>query len=176
MALHIAFEKSTDTFIKQLVKVLAGPYVHTEIIITSPKTTTAYSAYMAHNFSKTPREEFCFGDDSHDFLHIPVSSEELDRIAKSCEACVKSHVPYNTTDMVFSQLPLRNPSEKDLFNSPTLFCSQAVVLVLRACLDADHDLHPQLTAVNSRTVSPSQLYNALSPVCETKHVHEVLLD
>jgi len=175
MALHIAFEKSADSFIKKLVKVLAGPYVHTEIIITNAaKIHTAYSAYMACSFSKTQQEEFCFNDDTHDFLCVPVSAEELDRIAKSCEACVRSKKPYNTQDMVLSQIPLRNPTDKDLFHSPALFCSQAVVLVLRACLNIDHDLHPHLAVVNSRTISPSNLHAVLKPVCAPRSAYEVL--
>jgi len=175
MALHIAFEKSADSFIKKLVKILAGPYVHTEIIISKPNEPhVAYSAYMSCCFSKTPQRDFCFGDSTHDFLSIPVSSEELDRISKSCEACVRSKIPYNTHDMVFCQVPLRNPTENDLFNSPALFCSQAVVLILRACLDIDHDLHPHLSTVNSRTVSPSHLFDVLKTVCASSSAQQAL--
>ena len=32
MALHIAFEKSADSLLKKIVKTLAGPYVHTELV------------------------------------------------------------------------------------------------------------------------------------------------
>ena len=175
MALHIAFEKSADSFIKKLVKILAGPYVHTEIIVTNPDAVhTAYSAYMECTFSKTLHKDFCFSDTTHDFLSIPVSTDELERVVKSCEACVTSKIPYNTRDMVFSQVPLRNPSENDHFHTPALFCSQAAVLVLRACLGVDHDLHPHLAAVNSRTVSPSHLYEVLKPVCASKTLQQVL--
>ena len=178
MALHIAFEKSTDSMLKKLVKILAGPYVHTEIIITQahPRAIhTAYSAYMSHTFSRTFQKDFCFEDQCHDFLYIPVSTDELQRICQTCEACVETKIPYNTRDMVLSQVPLRNPAEHDLFHTSTLFCSQAVILILRSCLDEMHSLQPYLSNVNSRTVTPSQLYELLKPQCPPRCANQVLL-
>lgn len=178
MALHIAFEKSTDSMLKKLVKILAGPYVHTELIITQsePMTIhTSYSAYMSETFSRTFQRDFWFEDQCHDFLQIPVSKDELQRICKTCEACVETKIPYNTRDMMLSQVPLRNPTEHDLFHSSTLFCSQAVILILRSCLNEMHSLQPCLSTVNSRTVTPSQLYELLKQQCPPKCANQVLL-
>jgi len=177
MAVHIAFEKSADSMLKKLVKILAGPYVHTEIIITQSQPTkvhTAYSAYMAHTFARTFQKDFWFEDQYHDFLHIPVSADELQRICKTCEACVETKIPYNTRDMVLSQVPLRNPTEHDLFHCSTLFCSQAVILILRSCLDETHSLQPYLSTVNSRTITPSQLYELLRQECPPRCANQVL--
>ena len=177
MAVHIAFEKSTDSMLKKLVKILAGPYVHTEIIITQASPTavhTAYSAYLSNPFSRTFSKDFWFEDSCHDFLQIPVSADELQRICKTCEACVETKVPYNARDMVLSQIPLRNPKEHDLFHTPTLFCSQAVILILRSCLDCEHTLHECLGSVNSRTITPSQLYELLRQHCPPRCTRQVL--
>ena len=180
MVLHLAFEKSTDSMLKVLVKVLAGPYVHVEMIITqaefnhtgaAPPATllhTAYSAFMSETFARIEQRDFCYGDDSHDFLSLPVTAEELYRIRTACEACVKSKVPYNTRDMFFSQIPLRNPTERDIYHCKSLFCSQAMVLVLRSCLDPDHELQGPLAMVNSRTTTPSHLYDLLRPYCVSR--------
>lgn len=177
MALHIAFEKSADSMLKKLVKILAGPYVHTEMIITQSEPVrvhTAYSAYMSHPFSRTLQKDFWFEDNCHDYLQIPVSPDELHRICETCEACVETKVPYNTHDMVLSQIPLRNPTERDLFHAPTLFCSQAVILILRSCLNDAHSLQPCLSSVNSRTITPSQLYELLRHHCVPKCTRQVL--
>jgi hypothetical protein len=171
MALHLAFEKSTDSALKVLVKWLAGPYVHVDMLVTQVEfnhatptlTHMAYSAFMAETFSRTEQKDFVYGDDSHDFLSLSVTPDELYNIRAACEACVKSRIPYNTTDMVLSQLPLRNPTEGDVYHTSTLFCSQAMVLVLRSGLDHDHELQGPLAAVNSRTISPSSLYALLKP-------------
>ena len=174
MALHLAFEKSTDSMLKKLVKILAGPYVHVEMIVTQvefnhrvgPTATlrhTAYTAFMEEPFARIEQRDFAYGDDTHDFLSLSVSPDELHRIRTACEACVQSKIPYNTTDMIFSQLPLRSPTERDLYHCKALFCSQAMVLMLRSCLDHDHELQGPLATVNSRTVSPSRLHEVLKP-------------
>jgi len=180
MVLHLAFEKSADSMLKKLVKVLAGPYVHVEMVVTqaefnlsgiTPPATlkhTAYSAFMSETFARIDQRDFWYDDESHDFLSLSVSPEELYRIQTACEACVKSKIPYNTTDMFFSQIPLRNPTERDLYHNKTLFCSQAMVLVLRSCLDPDHELQGPLAMVNSRTITPSHLYDLLKPYCMTR--------
>jgi hypothetical protein len=87
---------------------------------------------------------------------------------------VESKIPYNTSDMLLSQVPLRNPAEKDLYESKTLFCSQAAVLVLRSCLDSGHTLQEPLAQINSRTITPSRLHEVLSPFCLPKLTRHVL--
>jgi hypothetical protein len=166
MALHIAFEKSADSLLKQIVKALTGTYVHTEIIVshaTPIPMHTAYAAYMKETFTQIPQKDFWYEDQSHDFLRIHVSNEELRRIDETCEACVRTKVPYNTRDMILSIIPLRNPKEKDIYHATSLFCSQSIVLVLRSCLDATHPLQRELASVNSRTITPSQLYDLVRP-------------
>lgn len=166
MSLHIAFEKSADSLVKQIVKTLAGPYVHTELIVshaTAIPLHTAYAAYMKETFTQITQNDFWYEDQSHDFLRIPVSCDELRRIDETCEACVKTKVPYNTRDMILSIIPLRSPTEKDIYHAKSLFCSQSIVLVLRSCLDQNHPLQPSLASVNSRTITPTQLYDLIRP-------------
>jgi len=171
MALYIAFQKSADSFIKQIVKALTGPYVHTDIVIKRNNTHTVYSTHMNSSFSVTTGD---FSDLTHDFLMVAVSKEEFGKVVASCDACVKSRIPYNTQDMILSQIPLRNPVEQDLYSSESLFCAQAVVLILRSCLDPKRGLIESLAAVNSRTVSPSQLYECMAFVCASRNANQVL--
>ena len=186
MALHLAFEKSADSMLKKLVKVLAGPYVHVEMVVTQtefhhtgklPAATLvhkAYSAFMSETFACIENKDFWYDDECHDFLSVSVSTDELYRICKACDACVKSKIPYNTSDMFFSQIPLRNPTDRDIYTCKTLFCSQAMVLVLRSCLDKDHDLQAPLANVNSRTVTPSHLYDIMKPYCQSKSTSQAI--
>ena len=184
MALHVAFEKSTDTLIKKLVKLMSGPYVHTEFIVTEKvfdnegnhsMTHIGYTTYMRENFSRVFQKDFWYGDEYHDFLSLPVTPEELFRISMACEACVESKIPYNTSDMVLCTMPLRNPTERDLYSSKSLFCSQAIVLLLRSCLDKDNKLQEPLAFVNSRTVTPTRLYEILKSHC-TRHTKAQVID
>ena len=178
MALHIAFEKSADTFLKRVVRAMAGPYVHTEIVVSQGQPAaaqTSYAAYMSETFSRTHQSNFWYEDQSHDFLSVRVSCDELKRISDTCEACVETRVPYNTSDMLFSIIPLRNPKEKTIFQAKSLFCSQAIVLVLRTCLETTHPLQADLAPINSRTITPSQLYSVLRPQCTPVCVQQVTI-
>jgi hypothetical protein len=177
MALHVAFEKSANSFIKKVVKAIAGPYVHTELIISQSQPSlvhTSYAAYMSENFSRTMQPDFWYEDQSHDFLSIRVSHEELRKISDTCEACVETKIPYNTSDMVMSIIPMRNPKERSIYQAGSLFCSQSIVLMLRSCLDAEHPLQLGLASVNSRTITPSQLYILMRPHCSPSCVKQVL--
>lgn len=168
MALYIAFEKEADSLIKRIVKTFAGPYVHTDIIVSQVHPTqvnTAYSSFMGEGFGRVFQRDFPFSNNTHDFLFVDVTSEELRKISELCEACVNSKKPYNTRDMVLCTLPLRKPREKSIFEAESLFCSQAMILILRSCLDREHPLQTILSKVHSRTTTPSQLYLELKSAC-----------
>jgi hypothetical protein len=172
MSVHIVFEKAADNSIKRLIQALTGTHVHTELVVTTTSpdppyiTRTAYTAYVKENFSSTPEHEFPYSDDTHDFLQIYASNDEIDLIKNTCDTRVRVPTPYNYKDMILSIVPLRNPVEKDIFNAKTLFCSQAVVLILRSCLDPTHPVVHSLKNFNSRTINPEQLFAALKPVCQ----------
>ena len=178
--MHIVFEKAADNRIKQIIQALTGTHVHTEIVVTatSPEapfiSRTAYSAYMNEDFSSTPEPQFSYTDNTHDFLQVYVSADEIDKIKKTCESRVQVKTPYNLKDMVLSIIPMRNPTEKDIFHVKTLYCSQAVVLILRSCLEPTHPVLNTLKPFNSRTINPEQLYNALVPVCQPARAENVV--
>lgn len=166
---HIAFERTYEHIIQKIARQLSGPYVHTEIIITKDegkfKVQASYSTYINAPFSKTRSGSFSFGDDKHDFLCIDVTDDECDTIWRTCEVCALTKVPYNYKDMVLSIMPFRSPTDHTLFDSKTLFCSQAVVLIMRACLKADHVLAQVFNDVNSRIVTPTKLFEIMQPHC-----------
>lgn len=168
MALYIAFEKEADSLIKKIVKTFAGPYVHTDMIVSqvNPKRIhTAYSSFLGEGFGRVFQHEFSFSNETHDFLFVDVTQEELRKVSELCEACAQSKKPYNTKDMVLCTLPLRSPREKDIFEAESLFCSQAMILILRSCLDKEHPLQTILSNTHSRTTTPSQLYTLLHSAC-----------
>ena len=172
MALYIAFEKDADSVIKKLVRTFAGPYVHTDLIVSQVQPannnnniSTAYSSFMGEGFGRVFQRDFWFSCNTHDFLFIDVTPEELKRISETCEACVTSKKPYNTKDMILCLLPLRIPREKNIFEAESLFCSQAMILILRSCLNQEHPLQTILHSIHSRKTSPSQLYIELKSTC-----------
>ena len=180
MSVHLVFEKKTDTFLKRAVKQLTGPYVHTEIILTTAHDEVphirrrAYSAYIDYVFCCTNEKAFQFADETHDFLQVTVSAEDVELIRQTCETHAQLETPYNLKDMLLSIIPLRAPKEKTIFEAKSLFCSQAMVLILRGCLPPEHPVIKALKDVNSRTISPAHLFTVLSPVCERAFAKQVV--
>jgi hypothetical protein len=168
MALHMAFEKDTDCLLKRVIRAFAGPYVHVDMIVSEISPTpihTCYSAYMGEGFVRVFQRDFAFSEKTHDFLSVDVSAEELQKISETCEACATSRIKYNYRDVALCICPLRTPREIPLFDSESLFCSQAMILILRACLNPENSMQDILQNVHSRTTTPSQLHRALKTTC-----------
>lgn len=179
MSVHLTFERTSDTMLKRVVSQLSGPYVHTEMVVTSTHEEPpyirrkSYSAYIDYVFFGSDERSFRFSDTTHDFLQINASPKEIFLIKQTCDAHVEVKTPYNLKDMVLSILPGRNPTEIPISDAKTLFCSQAMVLILRSCLEKEHPVVKALEHTNSRTVSPTQLFQILKPVCQpalAKHI------
>jgi hypothetical protein len=171
MCISIAFEKVARTPLKMAVKAFAGPYVHTEMVVsTESEGCKRNSAFTSQNFSAQSFDKKHINDRTFDFLLIPATPEEEVCIRTTLEACTRSRIPYNTRDMILSQVPFRQPVDKSLFEaagSCGLYCAQAMVAVLRECLMPPNPLLAALSEINSRTVTPTELFMVLSKHCRT---------
>jgi len=93
-----------------------------------------------------------------DFLDLLVSDEEYTRVWNTCKACVQVKKSYNYRDVFLYNIPFREPMEKTLYETSTLFDAQAVILILRECLSPEHPLTNALYRLHSRTTMPTLLY------------------
>ena len=99
-----------------------------------------------------------------DFLLLSVDEEETRRLRGTCEACVRVQMPYNMSDLVLMLVPLREPKEVPFEEAKCLNHAQAVVVMLRGCLERGNPLVAKgLEGVNSRKVLLSVLYERLLP-------------
>ena len=98
-----------------------------------------------------------------DILELVVSEGECDRLLQTCRACVTAKKRYNFRDILLYNVPFREPMELSLFKTETLHDTQAVILVLRECLDATNPLLRALNTVHSRTTMPSLLFETIFP-------------
>jgi len=108
-----------------------------------------------------------------DFLDVSASVDEYARLLSTCQACVRTKKRYNYKDIILYNVPFREPVEKNLFDTETLFDAQAVILILRACLSPEHPSIPVLRTLHSRTTMANQLYETLSPVLPCVHASRV---
>ena len=98
-----------------------------------------------------------------DFLMLSVDEDEQLKLKKTCEACVASHRPYNLKDVLLMQLPFYSPPESTIFEVEKINNTQAVILILRECLNPSNTLRLGLEGLHSRQTFASTLYERLSP-------------
>lgn len=157
--------KTSDVF--HAVAQLCGVYASVSLVFTPRDGTGVLSVFDISVHSKTYEEGRLPADAPDlgvlfDFLDLGVTSEEYERLLNTCRACVSVKKRYNYRDMFLYNVPFREPVEKGLFDTPTLFDSQAVILILRECLSREHPLVPLLSGLHSRTTMPTLLYETLS--------------
>lgn len=97
-------------------------------------------------------------------LQLRVSPAECRKILTACQICVQAKIPYSYHDLMLSLVPFRNPSDPPLDKVKSLRNVQAVVLILRECLDlSENPLSVQLRTINSRTINPTGLLQIIQP-------------
>jgi hypothetical protein len=157
---------SPDSAAKLILETLVGTYLRVDLLVfTQDGKKTMFSIPAGGIFTKSLLDRNSVSDTTHDFLLIPSSQDEENKIYTTCEACATSKLKYNIKDVMLSSLPFRNPEEKSLFQPPQLYCSQSIVLILRECLDADNCLNQGLQGLHSRTVTASTLYQNIVQHC-----------
>ena len=173
MPIVICFKKTyfhshpSDSAAKLILETLVGPYLRVDLLVlTQDGKKLMFSMPAGGTFTKALVDHNSVSDTTHAFLLIPASVDEENMIYTTCEACATSKLKYNLRDVMLSSLPFRNPEEKSLFQTPQLYCSQSIVLILRECLAADNDLNHSLQGLHSRTVTASTLYQHIVQHCK----------
>lgn len=97
-------------------------------------------------------------------LKLRLSSSVCEKIHAQCEACVRAGLQYSLADLSLSLVPFRNPIDLPISQVKNIRNVQAVILILRECLDpAENSLGVALRAINSRTTNPTELLQILVP-------------
>lgn len=166
--------------LQKMVSMFVGTPVHSELLLHEPGTTSqhcTYTAFMGETFSVSILTDQLIACEGFVNLGLQVTEEELRALQRFAMRLVERGVEYNYKDlplaagMVQSRVVLDTMFPDILDNTAdavqAVYCSQAIVLALRACLQEAH--HPELCKVlaqmNSRAVSPMQLHETMAPFC-----------
>jgi hypothetical protein len=89
--------------------------------------------------------------------------DEVDRIYRMCRGCVSVNKDYNNVDRMLTALVpfYQPPDDKNIFDVESLHSAQAVVLILRECLDKCNVVRERIYGLNSRIIYPEALRDAL---------------
>lgn len=123
--------------------------------------TTNISNYSKRVYSRGNFASVCT---HHHLLQLQLSPAQCRQVYATCEACVQAKLRYNHSDLMLSLVPLRNPIDLPIDKVKSVRNVQAVVLILRECLDpSESELGVRLRTINSRTINPTGLEQLLAP-------------
>ena len=148
-----------------LKAVLYGRFSQVGFAITQEGGDTAlFVTNAGHAYCKTytgalTREH----RDAMTLLRLSVTQPEAEKIHETCEACVKARIPFNLADLLLMYMPLRDTRDVPLFEAEKLNNAQAVILILRECLDPDHHLRGAVEGLHSRQTFVEALYDRIRP-------------
>jgi len=94
---------------------------------------------------------------------LSVDGEETHKLLSSCQACAQTKKAFNLHDLLLIHVPFREPKEIPLFEATTLHNTQAVILILRECLNPDNRLRQGLEGLHSRQTYTETMYERLRP-------------
>lgn len=170
MEFYVAFTKCPDTWTGDVF----GPHTKGSLMVVLDTghgvffTASIVTGYFEElKLSLTPASLVEFNA-SYDLLRLVVTSEEGDRILRTCRGCVLSRKRFNLRDLILKYVPFREPVELPLFETHSLNDTQSVILILRECLDLDNPVSVLVRGLHSRLASASSLFDtllALLPRC-----------
>ena len=101
--------------------------------------------------------------DEVDIVKIDATPREIDLVQEMCVYLANSQIPYNEWDKMVHTFNLVYTVDDsvNIFEAKSLHTSQAVVLILRGCLDKSNPIRVGLNQVNSRTMYSTKLHRIL---------------
>jgi hypothetical protein len=161
--LFVVFKKATESSMESVVNWFAGPMIHVDIV--PGDDMMSYTSYMFETFSANPVGGY--RADTHTCLVLDVTQTEHDAALKVLTGFVESGLEYNYNDAIRSVLPgpttFNAADIESTEDVQSLYCSQAVAMVLRGCLMDHKPIADALASMNSRFTTPNMLYDALVP-------------
>lgn len=156
--------KKAESNVENIVEACSGRYVHVEMIPSDH--SYMYTSYMFETF--TQNEILEHDSAIYTLLRIDLCDEEHNGIIDMLSRLTDRVIPYNYSDLPWCVVPSITEL-KDVHNEEeitALFCSQAIILVLRLNIATDRPLYQTLMDLNSRTTSPTVLFEKLKPYGE----------
>ncbi len=157
----------------KLISCVAGNLIHSDIMpvdTTNSENSMNFTSYVGENFSVSITGKHMYNNKDNVALCIETSEEEQETMISYLHDLCENNIPYNYIDLVAEMLPSRiagyvvdELDSEDPKHITHLFCSQAIVLVLRNSLSETSELCKALRTQNCRLTLPSELYHILMP-------------
>ena len=157
---------------KPIRKAIFGRYLGGGFLfVGNPSSESKIDSFYSHageefsrrDFSEISIKKWSSEGTETEFLMLSVDEEEARKIRALCEACAATHKPFNLHDKIMNMMPFWNPEEISIFNAATINNTQAIILILRECLNPDNPLKLGLNGLHSRMAFLENLYDRFAP-------------
>jgi hypothetical protein len=153
-----------------MLELVCGQFTHCELYIPSLNGTFITTTDFGCQFRTDVSSLYTQQQQDYAWHMIPMTKNEFQRFWTWNVEQVEQHCKYNYRDLLWQLVPNRKTFVKDLANNdahhpPRMFCSQAVVLALRAAFDSTDStsrMREFSTCMNSRITTPCSF---LSTAC-----------
>ena len=173
----LRFPMDSYTMFQRFAVKFVNKPVHVDMVLDKQKTTNRkfyYTMYMGEKFTMNMIPKYSLDDKLFENWAFSVTDGEFEKMTTYISKLV-DRVTYNYVDtmMLMPMMPHTGMFVDTMVpdvdgtqpeNLHKLFCSQAMVLILRESLDEDgpnQNLLLKLRSLNSRLTSPSDLYHLL---------------
>lgn len=102
-------------------------------------------------------------DESYDLLLLSLNDTEKQKILDTCNALAIVKKPFNLKDLLLIHVPFRDIKEFSVLDAPALNNAQAVITILRECLDPENVLRNALDGLHSRQTFVETIYDRVRP-------------
>jgi len=158
-SVYFVFKKSIESSAETLVNWWAGPMVHVDVVFGDSRLM--FTSFMFEHFSMNRPDGY--KPTTHHCMAMQITQKEHDDSQALMLRFVGKRVPYNYADVFRFVMPGPcNPVDLESEDQvETLFCSQAVTLMLKWGMPE----RAEFAALNSRCTTPTMLYEALKSHC-----------
>lgn len=168
MKVVICFHRPSDSVVDTLRGIWWGKYTNGYFVFIDESDIKIFATHIdlgvvGYMCKERPSSSFKKYDQYADFLLLAVDEEEARKILASCVACVKSKKSFNLFDMLAIHVPFREPKEISIYDASSIHDTQAVILILRECLNQENKLRHGLEGLHSRLTVAETLYERIRP-------------
>ncbi len=164
MKVMLYFQCDKDTSDTSLQHIMYGKYLRAGFVFVTDDNITTWFGPREGTLFCQANKNFELGTLlSLDILKLPVKDEDVEKLYKTCEACAQSKIPFNFMDLYLIHLPFREIEDIPLFKTKSLNNAQAIILILRECLESEHPLRVAVAGLHSRKTFMGTLYDSIHP-------------
>jgi hypothetical protein len=171
----------------RLLKLACGEFTHCEIYVPKIGGTFATSVDVGMDLRFDLKQHYVLSGGDYAWHLVVMTETEYQRMCAWNMEQVAHHCRYNYSDLLWQVAPyfrsfVHDVNQQVASHPKKMFCSQAVVLALRAAFngnDSSPHMKSFISSVNSRLTTPGGLMNALNSymgVCASNELVPMTVD